>query len=138
MPMLLLFNQGPIHKQLLNAARRHHQQGRHQEAVIFAQMAAEIAAEARLNVLIQQVQPVALQPLLQRQLDWNANLARKEVRRLYDALTGDTIGERTWWPDYHANSERRNDVAHRGAPVSAADAARGLSAVEALISHLGS
>ncbi len=136
MSLLLLFNPGPVYKQLLDAARQHHQQGRHQETVIFAQMAAEVAAESRLNVLIQQVQPAALQPLLQRQLDFNANLARKEIRRLYDGLTGDTLADNTWWSDYHTNSERRNAVAHRGAPVSAAEAARGLSAVESLIDHL--
>lgn len=133
---MLLFNHGHVYEQLLRAARKHQEEGRHREAVVFAQMAAEVAAESRLNVLMQQVEPEALRPLLQGQLDWNANLARREIRRLCDALTGDTLAEQAWWSAYKDNSERRNDVAHRGAPVSAAEVATGLHAVESLVRYL--
>lgn len=136
MSLLLLFNQGQVYEQLLQAALKHHEEGRHRETVVFAQMAAEVAAESKLNVLIQQVEPEALRPLLQAQLDWNANLARKEIRRLYDALTGESLAQQAWWSAYKTNSERRNDVAHRAAAVSAAEAAEGLSAVESLVRHL--
>ena len=136
MSLLLLFNQGPVYKQLLEAAKQHHGAGRQQECVIFAQMAAEVAAGSRLNALILQVQPTPVQAVLERQLDYNANLARQEVRRVYDALSGETISDQPWWSEYAANSKRRNDVAHRGMSVTSDEAARGLAAVSSLIDHL--
>lgn len=58
--LLLLFNQGPVYEQLWRSAPEHHEQGRHQECVIFAQMAAEVAADASLTKLIARAEPVEL------------------------------------------------------------------------------
>lgn len=136
MSLLLLFNQRPVYMQLLEVAKQHHGAARHHECVIFAQMAAEVATESRLNALIRKVRPAGVQAVLERQLDYNANLARLEVRRVYDALSGDAISDQPWWSEYAANSKRRNDVAHRGVGVTPDEAARGLSAVSSLVDHL--
>ncbi len=136
MSLLTLFNQGPIYTQLLDAANQHHSAGRHQESVIFGQMAAEVAAESRLNALILQVHPTSVQAVLEQQLAYNANLARQEIRRMYDALSGDSIADQPWWSEFTANSKRRNDVAHRGTSVTPDEAARGLAAVSSLIAYI--
>jgi len=60
MSLLLLFNQGPVYQQLLREAAEHHAAARHRECVIFAQIAAEVAADDCLTRLIAKVEPRAL------------------------------------------------------------------------------
>lgn len=134
--LLLLFNQGPIYEQLWRSASEHHMQGRHQECVIFAQMAAEVAADACLTRLIARAEPVELRAWLETQIENNANLARQPVRRLLNALSGRNLEAEIWWSVYSENNRLRNQVAHHGQPVDGTQARRGLQAVRDLITYL--
>ncbi len=111
-------------------------QGRHQECVIFAQMAAEVASDACLSRLVAQVEPVALRAWLETQIENNANLARPPVRRLLNALSGGKLEEEPWWSAYFESNRLRNDVAHRGQHVDGTQALRGLHTVRDLIRYL--
>lgn len=136
MSLLLLFNQGRVYETLLATAHRHHEEARYQEAVIFSQIAAEIAADACLTRLIDQTEPTSMQAWLKDQLKVNTNLANDNVRKMYSALSGDIIADKSWWSEYKAHTRLRNDVAHEGAPVNAELSDRGLEVVRSLSEHL--
>lgn len=136
MSLLLLFNAAPVYESLWRTAERHRVEGRHQECVLFAQMAAEVASETCLSLLFLTAEPPAIRPWLETRVATNRNLARDEVRKLYVALSGDPIHEQLWWSNYKQHNELRNDVTHRGSQVTADEAARAVSAVRSLIDHL--
>ena len=138
MTLLLLFNQAPVYETLLAQAHHHHGSGGFQESVIFSQIAAEVAADACLTRLIEQTEPVAIRALLKDQLKVNTNLPNENVRKLYTALSGDAIGDATWWNVYKGHTRLRNDVTHEGAQVTPEQSSRGLSVVRSLIDHLAS
>ena len=136
--LLLLFNQGPVYESLLATARRHHDKGDYQESVIFSQIAAEIAADACLTRLIDRTEPTSMSKWLKDQLKVNTNLANESVRKMYTALSGDSIADATWWSQYKKHTQLRNDVAHEGARVTSQQSERGLAVVRSLIDHMAS
>lgn len=136
MSLLLLFNQGLVYESLWRSALEHQGQGRYQECVIFAQMAAEVASDSCLNRLVGRAEPPALRAWLESQIDSNANLARPSVRKLFNALSGQELEGEPWWTAYVENNRLRNDVAHRGKHALEAEATRGLQAVRDLINYL--
>lgn len=134
--LLLLFNQGPVYKQLLDSALVHAREGRPRESVVFAQIAAETVTDAVLTQLVATVEPLELRPWL---LDWlarSSNPDNDQVRRLYAALTGVSLHEQPWWSDYKAAYKLRNKVTHAGAHVSQEEAMRAVASVQALVAFL--
>ena len=138
MSLLLLFNQKPVYETLLATARRHHEKEGYQESVVFSQIAAEIAADACLSRLIDRTESPTMKAWLKDQLKINTNLANDNVRKMYSALSGDSIADAAWWSQYKEHTRLRNNVAHEGQPVSADLSERGLSVIRLLIDHLAS
>jgi len=136
MSLLLLFNQGPVYEQLLREAAAHNAAGRHRECVIFAQIAAEVAADACLTRLIAKVEPQPLRAWLTAGIETTANLAQDRTRKLLNALSDTPIELEPWWQPFKENNGIRNRIAHEGEQVTAAQAESGLMAVRQLVEHL--
>jgi hypothetical protein len=129
------FRYTPYHENLLALARQLIQEGRHQLAVVVAQMASEVLAE---QVLAARLERRNLGEL-EKWIDWrtpSSNLSSEIVLKLYVALTGDQIQEQPFWGDYKAHVELRNDIVHGGRQVDLATAEKSVEVVSKLLQHL--
>ena len=136
MSLLLLFNQGPVYQQLLREAAEHDAAARHRECVIFAQIAAEVAADDCLTRLIAKVEPPPLRDWLTARIETRVNLAQEPTRQLLNALSATHIEQEPWWQAFKENNRIRNGIAHEGEWVTGAQAEAGLTAVRQMVEHL--
>lgn len=67
---------------------------------------------------------------------WRKLLVNGKVRKFYEAVTNDAIGQEPFWPNFKAHSEKRNRVAHRGEGAARADADASVAVVEKVITHI--
>jgi len=114
----------------------HHAAARHRECVIFAQIAAEVAADDCLTRLIAKVEPPLLREWLTTWIETRVNLAQEPTRQLLNALTATHIEHEPWWQAFKENNRTRNHIAHEGEGVTGAQAAAGLTAVRQMVEHL--
>lgn len=76
---------------------------------------------------------------LERISSWNLYSKNKNLRDLYERLTGDAgLRHQRFWAsgELTAHVARRIDAGHGGAVLSEEDAQRSLAAVEALVAHV--
>lgn len=104
-------------------------------AVIVSHMACEVATE---RILSQSFASKSIQNLEEpvTELLNGYNLANDKIRKLYTALTGDTIEKQPFWPNFKESAKRRNQIMHRGAIVGKTEAEESFTASSALVTHL--
>jgi hypothetical protein len=132
MTLLLLFNQPPLHEDLLNSAHQFIEQSHYGVAVVLAQTAFEVFTAQVRSQLIQRRQLTAMG-------DWIAKGTRRVDARIdfYVAVTRDQIQQDgALWPQYRAHAERRHGVVHQGRQVSKDEAEGSCRAVENMISRM--
>jgi len=124
------------HDELMAVARQMLDRGDRPElVVILAQMACEIFAAQVIDVVVSRRGLDFLRDWIDTRLP-NSNLANEPVRRLYESLSDDTIGQWAQWGDYKRHSERRNRVVHEGERIDAGQANDSFQVCEALLKHL--
>ncbi len=135
MTLLLLFQPEPF-ESLYQSAVAWDQKRHHQEAVILAQISLELLSERVFNRLLDTVQPTDLQAWLRKPLDNNHNIVQEQNRKLYEALSGNLIGQEAFWSGLQEHNTLRNDIIHRGTSITATDSARSLQVVKQAIDYL--
>jgi hypothetical protein len=108
MTLLLLFNQPPLHEDLLNSAHQFIEQSHYGVAVVLAQTAFEVFTAQVRSQLIQKRQLTAMG-------DWIAKGPRRVDAQIdfYVAVTRDQIQQDgALWPQYRAHAEQRHAVVH--------------------------
>ena len=135
MSLLLLFNQPPYYRLLLDTARQLLQQNHREIVLVTAQMACENYTE-QIFVAAYHKKGIAYleQPI--DDLVPSYNLANEKVRSLYVALTGDRIHDQPFWPKYKELVTLRNKVMHSGARVSKDQAEEACKVADQLVTHL--
>ena len=126
----------PYYTELLGVSRQLLTEGRHELAVVVAQMAAELLVEQTITSVAAKKNAILPKRLLRRGQYLNANLASPLVREFYTALTGDQIDSQPFWDKYDAHVARRDGIAHRGQRASAGEAQASCDATAQLIDHL--
>lgn len=137
MSLLLLFNQPPYFKTLLDTARRLATEGEGAIAVVVAHMAFEVAAEQAFSQILQRrgITGELTESCLAMMPD--RTFMAKQTRNLWTALTaGDLIKDADGWKTYDASVQLRNAAVHSGATIGAKQAASSIEAIERVIAHV--
>ena len=103
-------------------------EGRHELAVIVAQMACEVLIEQTLTPLLKAPKAARM----------NFNVRRKDMLKLYTTLTHDRIDNATFWPMHGTHATRRHEVVHRGRRVNPAEAQESLTVATQFVDHVES
>jgi hypothetical protein len=135
MSLLLLFNQLPYHRELLDSARRLAANGDHEISVVTAQMACEIFVEQAFVRLYEKKGLVHLEGPIDDLIP-SYNLGNDKVRALYRALTGDDVAAASFWPDFKELVKIRNSAVHGGRRVQRSEADGASIAAEKLVEHV--
>ncbi|MFY9726256.1 MAG: hypothetical protein WAJ87_12240 [Bryobacteraceae bacterium] len=127
----------PYPQRLLEVAQSLIDQSEFSIAVVVAHMACEVATERSLS---ESIARKGLQYLEEPLLDFLSgyNLASDRIRKLYSALTGDTVQNASFWQKFKASATRRNEIVHAGAIVGKAEAEESHKAASDLVAHLKS
>jgi hypothetical protein len=125
----------PYHVRLLAEARGLIGGEEYQLAVVLAQVACELRAEQAFGACYERKAIGELAKPIRRLIP-AYDLTNDRVRPLYEALTGDRLAAAPFWEELLAHAERRDDVVHRGRPVTRAEAEASVAVAERLIRHL--
>jgi len=133
---LLLLDHAPLHLDVLEEARHQSRLQHYSAAVVTAQTAAEIRAAAALTELFQLRGVPELEAPVRHVLH-NTNLGHEDVRRFYEALSGDVISTTfPRWSDFRMHARLRNSIVHEGARATRQEAEASISIVAALSGHV--
>jgi hypothetical protein len=105
-------------------------------AVLIAHVACEIAVERRLTRAYADREIPELQEPVQK-LHNGFNLGNTNIRKLYEALTGDKISDQPFWSTFKNSAERRNKVAHSEITVTKDEAKESVEVAEKLVAYIG-
>jgi len=121
--------------ELLEAAERLRDDGHHEAAIATAQTACEVCTETTLQALFRIKGITYLTDPVCNLLP-NYNLANERVRKLYVALSGDPIQDKSFWNTFKLHTKRRNEVVHRGHEAEPWESEESIEAVRSVVSHL--
>ena len=118
---------------LLDTAKKLHDAGYNEAAIVLAQTACEVCTE---RVMVAAA-AAGGKPRSKLQLS-NYNLDRTNVRKLYTEVTGQDIRQDDpgRWDAFQEHVKRRHKVVHRGQPATAEDASASIKAVEYIIGRM--
>jgi len=122
-------------EKLLTAARDLIDKGEFSIAVVVAHMACEISVERALSRAFKAKGIDYLQQPI-KELGFSYNLANDRVRKLYNAVTGDEIQKQSFWKEFKASAERRNDAVHEGKIATKEEAEASFAAGSDLVAYL--
>jgi hypothetical protein len=120
---------------LLESATRLLNEGQHEVAIVTSVMACEIAAEQAFASAFLNRGLGYLEAEVSELLN-GYNLGNVRIRKLYNALTGDTIEQQQFWQAYVEATQRRNAAIHRGKRFNKPEAELSKNAAAALVSYL--
>lgn len=123
--------------QLLEAATEMVASGRHEIAVVTAQMACEICADRVLRAYFIGRGVSFLEDAVDDLLP-SYNLASEKVRAVYVALTGDQIQQQFFWSEYKVVVTLRNKAVHAGSRLQESQAKMVLRVAKLVVKHLQS
>ena len=106
-------------------------------AVVTAQAALEVLVASQIGQRLQREWIGELRSYILNGVRKH-NLNDEPTQRLWQVLTGDSINQADPWRDYKLHLTSRNDMVHRGAGVTRADATASTTAVERMIRHIES
>jgi hypothetical protein len=112
------------------------QQKEYGTAILVAHVACEVATDRTLTDAFKNRGIPDLEDAVTRLLSGN-NLGNERIRRLYTALTGDDVANAPFWQKFTESAKRRNNIAHKGALASEAEAEDSYAAARDLVNHLG-
>lgn len=109
--------------------------GQYGISVVVAHMACEVSVERALSTAFASK---GLQYLEDPVLDFlnGYNLGNDRNRKLYTALTSDSIEQQAFWPAFKESATRRNNIVHGGKVVGQEDAQSSYEAASEFIAHL--
>ena len=116
----------PYYRDLLALSAGLIGEGRHDLAVIVAQMVCEVLSEQMLMPLLGKRRK-ALQTF---------DVHKGKVRHLYTKLTHDPIDKAPFWAMHRTHVARRHEVVHRGRRVSPTEAQESLSVATQFVDHV--
>jgi HEPN domain-containing protein len=102
---------------LLEKAEQLCQTGFYEAALVTAQSACEICCEQTFTLFLKQNDIAFIQSAL-RGLITNYNVSNGKTTKLYSAVARERIQDQPFWQAYKALVEHRNNVVHKGEPVS--------------------
>ncbi len=120
---------------LLNTARWQRDAGYHEAAIITAHTACELCTQIVLTATLDSrgIRYIA-EPV--KELLPSYNLAHAKVRKFYEAVTDDEIGQTPFWSAFMVHNAKRNGAVHRGETATRSDADASIAAVEEVIRHV--
>jgi DNA-directed RNA polymerase subunit RPC12/RpoP len=123
---------------LLDLAGKLIEEGKCGIAIVVAHMACELATEQSLSDAFARKGLGYLQRSVTGLLN-GYNLANRNNRRLYTALTGDAVQDTPFWTSFKESAGRRNGIVHGGGAkiVPKSDAEKSYKAANELLVHLG-
>ena len=121
--------------QLLHAARQMMVTGRHEVAVVTAQMACEVCAERVISTYFRFREVEFLEDSVEDLLP-SYNLANDKVRRIYVALTQDQIHQQYFWSEYKTMVSIRNKAVHAGVRIQESQAQMVSRIATSVVKHL--
>jgi len=125
----------PLYRDLLNKAQSLHQAGEHESATVAAQTACEVAiAEAVRRQLARQSSHLLRS--VEQLIAGRWAMTDKRVRSVWTSLTGDTLGNADFWPDYDAHTGRRHKIVHAGGKVTLDEAAASIAVAETVCAYM--
>lgn len=136
MSLLLLFNQPPYHRTLLDTADNLLTR-EPAVALVTAHMACEIYVEQLISAAFRKRSIVDLEDPITVFFPSN-NLANERLRNIYVALTRDRIHEAPFWAKFKESAKIRNDAIHHGARVSTDQGRAGCTVAREFVAHLDS
>jgi len=104
-------------------------------AVVVVHMACEVATERCLSAAFDAAALQHLEDPISDLLN-GYNLANDRNRKLYAALTGDAVEQRSFWSSFRASATRRNRIVHGSEIADAAAAEASYVAASAMVEHL--
>jgi len=127
----------PFHRQLLMEADRLRQLTEWKLAIVVAQTACELVIELAISTLLtRRGIPELEQPIDSLLPSYNPD--NKNVRKLYEALSGDKVTGKPFWTEVTTLARLRHKVVHKGAAVTEQQAADAIAAATSLVSHVES
>lgn len=138
MSLLLLLNSNPRdprHLELLKLAQQLCEEDRPDLAVVTAQTACEVYAEVAIREMLRARKIGEFENVIPELLS-SYSLMDRRGRRVFHALTGESIQRSEFWADYKAHVELRNRVVHRGEEVTTANASDSIAVAEAFHEYL--
>ena len=120
---------------LLSVSRNLIDQGQFSISVVVAHMACEIATERSLSESFAARGVQYLEDATTDLLN-GYNLANRQIRKLYTALTGDDVQNEAFWQKFKDSATRRNKIMHAGLLVGKAEAEESFKAASDLVAHL--
>ena len=121
--------------QLLEAAAEMAARGRHEVAVVTAQMACEVCTERVLRAHFASTGAAFLEEAVDDLLP-SYNLANDKVRSVYSALTQDPIHQQFFWSEYKILVSIRNKAVHSGKRVQESQSQLVLRVARLVVKHL--
>lgn len=110
---------------------------RYEVCVVTAQMACEICAERVLRKFFAERDVVFLESAIGELLP-SYNLSNDKVRKVYVALTGDSIHQQFFWSEYKVVVSLRNKAVHAGSRIQESQAQMVLRVAKLVVKHLQS
>ena len=104
-------------------------------AVVVAQTACEVVTERAIIHAFSRKGIAELEEPVTRFLRTYA-LQRDDNRLLYDALTADEIGKKSFWSGYTKLVKHRNDIVHSGQDSNQTDARTDLDSARLFVQHV--
>ena len=122
---------------LLEATKRLRDDGHPEAAIVTAQTACEICTEIVLTGTFQRRRIDYLSDPLGRLLP-NYNIGNDRVRRIYEAVTNDSIAaaDSVRWQRFQQHVKKRHGVVHGGQEATRSDANASIKVVEEIIEHV--
>jgi hypothetical protein len=124
-----------LYTKLLGYSEQLFVSGEHSVAVIVAATACEVVIDRAFAMAFQKKGVSELDEPIGKLIGTNA-LVREQNRKLYEALTGDQIGQASFWAGYRTLVEHRNAVAHNGKPMTAVDARKDIDSATQFVEHV--
>ncbi len=105
-------------------------------SIVVSMMACEVAVARKLKTAFAVRNIADLEDATLKFLN-GYSLKHDRQRNFYNALTGDSIQNQSFWPSYKAAAGRRNKIIHEAESATEVEANDARSAATAFITHLG-
>lgn len=135
---LVLFNLAAVTRgHLFEAARSMLDEEHYGPAVVVAQAAVEVGVETAISFGLRASEvPDALQTWIEDETVTSWSPVNQRVRKLWTALTGDTLTEADGWEAYKVGVNLRNGFAHRAQAVPKDAAEQFIDAAQRVVAHV--
>ena len=135
--LLLAGPRDPRHLQLLALARNLCEEGRTDLAVVTAQTSCEVYAEVAIREMLKARELGEFEDVIPELLSGYSFMDHRG-RRVFHALTGESVQRSDLWTRYQAHVKLRNRVVHGGEEATSEQAADSIAVAEAFHEYVAS